>query len=241
MSRVLRLLLVEDSDEDASALLGHLARGGYDVVSSSERVDTPQDLEAALRGDVLWDAVVSDWSLPAFGTSGVLGLVRKKDPDLPFIVVSGATEEEYAVAAMQAGAHDFVPKGNLARLGPAIEREMDAAEVRRRKRGAEAALAEREGRLGSPVRNAPDVVAVLGADGTVRYANPAAERVLGYEPGDLVGRHALGHAHPDDADRLAKACVEIKRRPGVGPVVGFRWRHADGTWRHVEAELAPDL
>lgn len=233
MNKALRLVLVEGSHEDASFLLEHLARGGYDVVCW-ERVDTPRGLKAALGGGV-WDAVVSDWPMPAFGALGALGLVRENDPDLPFIVVSGATEEDAAVAVMRAGAHDFVPKGNLARLGPAIEREMDAAEVRRGKRRADAALEEGEGRLRSLVQDAPDVIAVLNANGTVRYASPATRMVLGHEPDELVGGHAFGHAHPDDLNRLARASVEVGGRPGIGPPVEFRFRHADGSWRHVEA------
>src|SRR5918995_6607316 len=117
----LRVLIVEDSEDDALLLVRTLRRGGYDT--TWERVDTAADMEAPLDGRD-WDLVISDHYMPAFSSSAALGLLRSKGfVDLPFIIVSGQIGEDAAVAAMKAGAHDYLMKDNLARLNSAIERE----------------------------------------------------------------------------------------------------------------------
>src|ERR671928_2233759 len=135
MDAPLKVLLVEDSEDDALLLVRRLRKGGYDT--TWERVDTPWDMEAALEG-TSWDLVISDHFMPAFSSSAALGLLRRKGfVDLPFIIVSGQIGEDAAVAAMKAGAHDYLMKDNLARLNTAIERELREAEVRRERRQAE--------------------------------------------------------------------------------------------------------
>ncbi len=109
MSTPLRVLIVEDSEDDAVLMLHELRRGGYDP--TSERVDTPEDMNTALDGQT-WDIVLSDYAMPHFSLDAALAMVREKGLDLPFIIVSGAIGEEAAVAAMRAGAHDYVMKVN---------------------------------------------------------------------------------------------------------------------------------
>src|SRR4051794_34198312 len=122
MSEQLRVLIVEDSKEDAFFLLRELEHSiDYEVVS--ERVETPEAFAAALDGGD-WDVIVCDYFVPGFGALAALALLREKDLDLPFIIVSGLVGEDVAVAAMRAGAHDYIMKSNLARLAPAIEREV---------------------------------------------------------------------------------------------------------------------
>ena len=131
----LKILLVEDSEDDALLLLRQLRRGGYEP--TWERVDTAREMEAALEGRE-WDIVVSDHSMPTFSSVAALDLLRRKGfVDLPFIIVSGQIGEDAAVAAMKAGAHDYLMKDNLARLNSAIERELKDAEARRERRRAE--------------------------------------------------------------------------------------------------------
>jgi len=132
-----RVLLVEDSDDDAFLLVHHLEQiaGGVEV----ERVDSADLLQAALSRKP-WDIVVSDYRLPRFGGMEALAIVRRFDRDLPFILVSATIGEEAAVEAMRAGATDYVMKGNLARLRPAVQRELREAAMRRDKKSAEARL-----------------------------------------------------------------------------------------------------
>jgi len=133
VSLPLRVLLVEDCAEDAALLGRALARAGWDPYY--ERIETEPALRAALaRGG--FDLVVSDWVLPRFSGMAALAIVQAEAPDLPVIISSGKIDEEVAVAALRAGAKDFVTKGNLARLGPAVERELRDARVRHERRRA---------------------------------------------------------------------------------------------------------
>jgi DNA-binding NtrC family response regulator len=134
-STALRMLLVEDDAADAELLLQHFRHGGYEV--SCSRVDTAEGMQSALvQGP--WDVVIADYSLPGFGALPALSILQSSGQDLPFIIVSGVVGEETAVAAMKAGAHDFVLKSRLERLVPALERELKDAEARREHRRVDA-------------------------------------------------------------------------------------------------------
>ena len=128
MGRPLRVLMIEDTELDAALVLRELRRGGFDVYS--RRVDTAEDMEAALATET-WDVILSDYSMPRFSAPSALEVVRKAMLDIPFIIVSGTVNEDVAVDALHAGAHDFMAKGKLRRLVPAIDREMREALVRR--------------------------------------------------------------------------------------------------------------
>jgi len=130
----LRLILIEDSPEDAELLVRALRRAGFEP--ASERVTSAHSLRLALgRGP--WHLVLSDYNLGTFTGLDALAIVKESGQDLPFILVSGVVGEGVAVGAMKAGAHDYVMKDNLARLAPAVRRELAEAEVRRQRRKAE--------------------------------------------------------------------------------------------------------
>ncbi len=137
MGLPLRLLLVEDSEDDAALLLRALKNGGYDVVH--QRVDTEAAMEAALAKEA-WDLVVSDHSMPNFSSHGALAVLKKRGLDIPFILVSGSIGEQSAVAAVKEGVSDYIMKGSLTRLVPAVERELREALARKEKRITEAQL-----------------------------------------------------------------------------------------------------
>ena len=137
VTRPLRVLLVEDSEPDALLLTRALERGGF--APSSKRVYTAEALQQALQEQV-WDIILCDHAMPYFSAPEALETVKKHGLDLPFIIVSGYIEEETAVAAMKAGAHDYIMKDRLARLMPVVERELREAEIRRARRKSEAEL-----------------------------------------------------------------------------------------------------
>lgn len=132
---LLRILFVEDSDNDTQLMLRELRRGGYDV--EHERVETRPAMQAALTQHT-WDIILCDYSLPHFSAMDALMTLQESGLDLPFIVVSGTIGEESAVEILKAGADDFMVKGRLSRLIPAIERELRDAAIRRMQREAEA-------------------------------------------------------------------------------------------------------
>jgi two-component sensor histidine kinase len=144
MSELLRVLQVEDSLSDASLTERTLAKAGYQV--NSALVTNAIEMRAALE-DRPWDLIIADYRLPEFDAPSALSLLHETGRDIPFIVVSGAVGEELAVAMMRAGAQDYLLKDNLARLGPAVQREIRDARTRRGREQAEQALNESEQRF----------------------------------------------------------------------------------------------
>jgi signal transduction histidine kinase len=135
----LRLLLVEDMEDDALLLVRELRKGGIDL--DFTRVETPRELKAALANGS-WDAIFADYNLPAFTGLDALRIVRKMDADLPFILISGLIGEETAVEALHRGAHDFILKGRFARLVPALKRALQDAKLRHERRRTAAELTQ---------------------------------------------------------------------------------------------------
>jgi two-component system cell cycle sensor histidine kinase/response regulator CckA len=346
----LRLLLVEDNEDDAALIVRTIEQAGTAV--ASRRVETAAQLRDAF-GDGSWDAIVCDYTLPQLDAPSALRIAQGVGFDGPFIVVSGAVDEEMTVAAMRAGAHDYVMKGNLRRLPPALERELgeaklrsDERESRRRlgvseelfrrvvrqlpgfvwttdrnlrvglslggarltaglphaeitgrtiadlgdsvslfdaaehgralagehvayeaswaqrdylvhveplldergtsagciavaldlteRRAAEQALRESEARFRALIESSLDVTSILAADGSLRYASPSWERVLGYSPEEVHGTSAFDYVHPDDAPLLSEVFAQGSRVAGTTATNEFRVRHKDGSWHVME-------
>src|SRR5215213_245506 len=185
MKPVLRVLIVEDSEFDAQMIIGHVRKGGYEVVS--ERVETPDAMERALGGKT-WDIILSDYNLPTFSAPEALRVLQASELDLPFIIISGGIGEATAVAAMKAGAHDYLMKGNLNRLAPAIERELREAANRRERREAREKLLESELRYRLLWETSPDAVLLMDAESKIHFTNPAVETVFGYKQEEIVGQ-----------------------------------------------------
>ena len=170
---LIRVLVVEDSEDDAQLIVRELRRGGYTV--EFERVQTKADMLAALARRP-WDVVLSDYTMPQFSALGALEALKDSGLDLPFLVISGTVGEDTAIAALKAGAHDFLLKGKLARLIPAIERELREAEIRRSHR-------EAESRYQLLVEHLPIIVYVNPVNrirGTT-YVSPQITSILGYQ------------------------------------------------------------
>lgn len=180
----LRVLLVEDNEDDAYLLTRYFERAGYQP--EVHRVETADAMHSALdQPDARWDVVLADFNLPTFGAPAALHLLKRMGQDIPFIIMSGAVSEETAVEAMRAGAHDYVSKQNLARLVPAIEREVREAHARRLKLDAEQALRTSQERFLRLVQAMPVGLMIAKPDGTVQYANTSVERLLGYSEQEL--------------------------------------------------------
>jgi diguanylate cyclase (GGDEF)-like protein/PAS domain S-box-containing protein len=176
----LRTLIVEDSEDDTLLLADQLEIDGGRPVDWL-RVETEQALTEALQQH--WDIVLSDYTMPHLSGMRALEVVRQHDLDLPFIFVSGTIGENTAVKAMKSGAQDYVMKGNLSRLMPAVERELEEAQLRRERRQAE----QRLRKLSLVVEQAADGVLITDPNGFIEYVNPAFERMTGYERGEIIG------------------------------------------------------
>ncbi len=181
MIKKLSTLIVEDSEADAELMVRELQDGGFDPVY--ERVDTQPAMIAALdRRD--WDIIISDYSMPQFGGDAALALLKARGLDVPFISVSGTMGEDVAVAMMKAGAHDYVMKDDLKRLVPAVERELDAAIVRREGRRAE----ESRSLLAAIVASSDDAIISTTLEGMVLSWNRGAEQMYGYSALEMISQ-----------------------------------------------------
>jgi PAS domain S-box-containing protein len=232
MNIPLRVLIVEDSEDDAELLVYELERGGYELIY--ERVDTPEAMNAALDKQ-LWDIVIADYTLPSFSAPAALTLLKERAIDLPFIIVSGTIGEDIAVAAMKLGAHDYLMKGKLARLAPAVERELREANERRKRRVAEQTVHQNEERFRLLIENALDIITVLGTDGIIHYESPSVEKVLGYKPEDLISKNILAYIHPEDVEDFLNILNQVVQNPKVALSIEFRFQHQNGSWRILEA------
>src|ERR671921_1591735 len=245
-----RVLLVEDSENDAMLLLRELRRGVYKPLS--QRVCTPEDMKEALRAadatDEPFQVVISDYYMPRFSAPDALRLLRNLGYDLPFIVVSGKIGEDAAVGIMKAGADDYVTKENMSRLCPAIERELREAEVRRDRERAEKELVRSEDRFRHLVEQIPAVTYVqepIDSDTpkAITYMSPQYEAMLGYPPEKeiLDEEHWLRVLHPDDRERVL---AEELRTDETGDPYRIEYRQIarDGrvVWVHDEATLIRD-
>jgi hypothetical protein len=144
MKETLKILQVEDSESDAALLVRHMERAGYRV--QARRVEDAAEMRQALE-EGQWDVVISDHQMAQFDAPGALLILQESGRDIPFLVVSGAIGEELAAAMMKSGAHDYLLKSNLARLAPAVEREIRDAHTRHERKQAEAELRESQDRL----------------------------------------------------------------------------------------------
>ncbi len=234
MPTPLRVLMIEDSDFDAELLLAILARGGYAVTHT--RVETAEALRAALVEN--WQIVIADYNLPQFDALAALEIVHESGKDLPFVIVSGGIGESTAVAAMKAGAHDYLMKNNLARLLPVVERELREAENRRSKRNTEDALRESEMRYRLLWETATDAVLLLNSEAEVEFANPAVRSIFGFAPEELIGQDVailqpfFESLDPEINWRRFIRLAHRGKAPGAIEATG---RHKDG--REIAVEI----
>lgn len=225
----IRVLFVEDSEDDYVLVGLKLRESGLESVS--RRVESREDLTTTLEKQGPWDIVISDFTLPNFDAFGVLMTVKEFDPDLPVVIISGAIGEETAVAAMRAGAGDYLMKGNLTRLGAAVERELEEARVKRERRSIQKALEESERRFRNLADAMPQIVWTAGPDGSVEYVNHHWENHTGnLPPVRLSSNWWTLSIHADDRVRTFKAWEEAVRR-GVRYQIEHRIKAGDGSWR----------
>ena len=212
MGTPLRVLIVEDSEDDSLLMLRELKRGGYDPVH--DRVETAKAMKAALKKQP-WDLILCDYVMPRFSAPDALKTLKESGLDIPFIIVSGSIGEDTAVAAMKAGAHDYMMKNNLKRLVPAVEQELREAEVRRKLKHSEKALQEAEKRYRQVVENATEIIYTIDEKGNFTYGNPTGLKATGYSLEELRKLNYMDLVVPDHRERVSQVYINQfrERRP----------------------------
>ena len=187
----IRLLFIEDSENDVMLLLHRFRNAGY--APTYLQVASESGMREALQRES-WDVILCDHNLPGFSAQAALRTIQDLCLDLPFIIVSGVMQEDEAIAAMRAGAHDYLSKNKLERLIPAVERELREVGNRREKRLAEQTLRQSEARLRALTDNIPGVVFQMGytPDGMLgfQYLSEAAAMLFGISADELIGSSA---------------------------------------------------
>jgi len=206
----LRILFVEDSADDVALMLSRLRKAG--IEPQWRRIETAAALREALAGEP-WQVALVDFNLPSFSGPEALGLLTELAPDVPAITVSGAISEETAVATITAGAVDYVLKDNLTRLGPAVRRAVEGAELRREQRQA----AAQARRTQFAIDHSSQAIVYVSEGGVILYSNAAAERFRGVFPAEVVGETIWGWSPAVDERRWA----ELWRAAAQAPIVDF--------------------
>lgn len=232
MKTPLRVLIVEDSEFDAQVMVSLLRKGGYDV--TFQRVEDAGAMREALTNGS-WQLVLADYNLPSFNAPDALRLLQETGLDLPFLIVSGGIGEDIAVACMKAGAHDYLMKGNLHRLAPAVERELREAANRASQREARRAFFESELRYRLLWETCPDAVLLMDPSGRIEFANPAVRDVFGYAPEELVGQ-PLGILQPEGMAPGHKAEIQRFLETGIRTMA---WRATETTARRRDGAEFP--
>jgi PAS domain S-box-containing protein len=230
MSTSLRALIVEDSENDALLVLRELRRGGYDV--TWERVETAETMRAALDRQP-WDIVISDYKMPHFTGLEALNLLRAGGVDLPFILVSGTVGEDMAVQAMKAGANDYLMKGKLGRLVPAVERELRDAAGRREHKRADTALAAEQTLLTNLLKTSPDNIYFKNRQSRFVRVNDMMAQYFGVRsPKDMVGKSDFDFFSEEHARQAYEDEQQVIRtgKPIIGLVEKETWPDGRVTW-----------
>ena len=235
MNGALRVLMVEDSENDAMLVARELRRSHAPL--HFERVEDGPSMRAALASGS-WDIILSDWSMPKFDALAALSILKDMGLAIPFIIVSGTVGETVAVDAMHTGATDYVLKDKLERLNPTVERELRALTSHREANAAlrrsEELLRRNEARFRALVERSHDSIALVSPDGTVLYVTPSVTRILGYSPDDITGGASDLLVHTDDRQAFLETQRRIIEDPSKSVTIELRVAHRDGSWRWVE-------
>jgi PAS domain S-box-containing protein len=232
INKPLRILHLEDEPDFADLVRSLLAKEG--LKADLTLVATREEFEEALTKDE-FDLILADYLLPSCNGLEALGLARKTCPQKPFLLVSGTIGDQAAIESLRAGATDYVLKMLPDRLVPAIRRAVEEAEERRQRRRIETELVRREKYFRTLTENALDIVTVLSKEGGFLYNSPSVQRVLGHDPKNLIGKVAFDLVHPEDVAHVREGFETGLQHPERTITLEFRFRHADGTWRYLEA------
>ena len=231
MNISLRVLIVDDSDDDAKLIIRQLRNGGYDP--KWERVETAEAMNAALESQQ-WDVILCDYKMPRFNSPAALKVLQDIKIDIPFIIVSGAIGEDTAVAAMKSGAHDFLMKDKLAKLVVAIERELREAKIRQEKKTADEMLKKSEENFRHSLDNSPLGIRIVSADGKTLYANQEVLKIYGFDSIEEFSTIPHKKRYTPDCYTEHKKREERRKRGEIIPYYELSIIRKDGEIRYLE-------
>lgn len=230
----LHILVLEDEPDDVELLKYTLERNGmhpeYDVVSDKA------SYEKAISGNT-YDLVLADNSVPMFNSMDALQMLRGRKLNTPFILVTGAVSEEYAVDILQHGADDYILKGSLKRLPASILRVLEKRQALLEREKALEALRRSELRFRALIEYNADAILIRDKDFKITYASPSAKKLLGFDPEDDIDPDFDPSYHPDDRAMIQKKKIEILANPGIPVPMTFRKLNKQGEYVWVDGVM----
>lgn len=228
----LSLLILEDVSADAELIEYELrkAKLQYNAACAKSEEEFVRELDRNIP-----DAILSDYSLPQFNALAALEILRQRDLDIPFVLVTGSQSEEVAVKCIKKGADDYILKESLKRLPSALLSAIGRRQAQRDREQAETALRHSEEHFRTLIENSSDIITILNAKGKILFESPSIERMLGYESEELVGRNVFDLVHPNDLQEVLAAFTGELNQSSPQTPIEYRFRHRDGSWRFLES------
>ena len=236
MENQLRMLIIEDNENDALLLIREMKRRGYDL--NYQIIKSAPEMETALETQE-WDLIISDYQMPHFSGITALEIMNAKGLDIPFIILSGVIDEDMAITSMKKGANDCILKSNLPRLLPAIDRELKEAKGRKERRRADIALKHSEERFRSLVETSSDLIWEVDKNGTYTYVSPKVKDLLGYDQKDITGNVFYGFMPQDKATIARKIYEDLVADPKDFKEFRKITLHKDGRHLILESSGVP--
>ncbi|MCC7573241.1 MAG: PAS domain S-box protein [Candidatus Methanofastidiosum sp.] len=235
----LRVLLVEDSLDDAELIVRLINKGGYSVYH--ERIETAKKMRDALKNRE-WDIIIADYKMPSFTGIKALDILNEFGIDIPFILVSGTIDEETSLEAMRKGANDYLMKNNFSRLIPVIKRELNQFKIRTNERKFQSQLKESESKFKSIFDNAAVGIVLLSRDFRFIEINDAFAKMLGYEKKKLMGKSILDLTCPEDLEITLEKLNQLAKGKISRYHLEKRYKKKDGgiLWAEISVSIIND-
>ena len=231
MPKALHILHLEDDPDYSSLVKAILEKEGFAV--EMVLVQDYPNFIAALEQDN-FDIILGDYSLPNCNGIQALEAARQRNPDIPFLLVSGTINQQAAIDGLYHGVTDYVPKQWPERLGSSVRRALQEAQERAQRKRFESELLRREKYFRALTENSLDLITILSPEGVLKYNSSSVKGLLGYEPEELVGRNAMDLVHPDDRPHARQALQQALHDPKLPLVRELRLQRRDGEWSHFE-------
>lgn len=231
----LRVLIVEDSEDDLLLVIRELKKGGFSPVY--ERVDTAAAMRKALE-EKQWDIILCDYKMPQFSGPSAIALLKETNLDIPILIISGKIGEDIAAECMHLGAQDYIMKNNMARLCPAIAREIEEAESRNKRKEMEQELLHSQEKYQNILENIEDGYYEVDLAGNFTFFNSSLCRIMGYSSEEMTGMNNRQYTDKEGAKKLFQAFNQVYKTGRPTKELDWQIIRKDGTKRHIEASVS---
>ncbi|MFZ2399851.1 MAG: PAS domain S-box protein [Smithella sp.] len=231
----LRVLIVEDSEDDVLLIIRELKKGGFNPIY--ERVETAAAMSKALQ-EKQWDIILCDYKLPQFSAPSAIALLKETNIDIPILIISGKIGEDTAAECMLVGAQDYIMKNNMSRLCPAIARELDEADSRNKRKQMEQALSQSEEKYRNILENIEDGYYEVDLAGNFTFFNGSLCRILGFSHKEMISMNNRQYTEEEGSKKLFHVLNQVYKTGE--PAKEFDWQiiRKDQTKRHIEASVS---